>query len=131
MSALDALAGAAVNGIWRVIAIVLAAVLLVVASATGTGWWLADGDRDQALVDLKAEQGVSAALRASIAEQNQAVDGMARATLAAQQRGEAAQAAAAAAGKKYSAAQAQLAGVRAMTCAEAMPAVRAMLEIVR
>ena len=131
MSAATALAGAAVSGIWKVAAILLAAVLLVVASATGTGWWLAACDRDQALVDLKAEQGVSAQLRASIGEQNRAVDGMARATLLAQQRGEAAQAAAAAAGRKYSAAQAQLAGVRATTCDEAMPAVRRMLEDVR
>lgn len=131
MSALGALAGVAVSGIWRVIAIVLAAVLLVVASAAGTGWWLAAGDRDQALVDLKAEQGVSAALRASIAEQNLAVDGMARATMAAQQRGEAARTAAATAGRKYIVAQAQLAGVRATTCDEAMPAVRLLLENVR
>lgn len=131
MSAATALAGAAVGGIWKAAAIVLAAVLLVVAGAAGTGWWLAAGDRDQALVDLKAEQGISAELRASIAEQNLAVDGMALATLAAQQRGEVAQAAAAAAGRKYSAAQAQLAGVRATTCDEAMPAVRRMLEGVR
>ncbi len=131
MSAITAMAGAAVSGIWKAAAILLAAVLLVVTGAAGTGWWLAVGDRDQALVDLKAEQGVSAGLRASIAEQNLAVDGMARATLAAQQRGEAAQAAAAVAGRKYSAAQAQLAGVRATTCEEAMPAVRAMLEGIR
>ena len=96
-----------------------------------TGWWLAAGERDQALLDLKAEQGASAALRASIAEQNLAVDGMAKATLAAQQRGEAAQAAAAAAGQTYRAARAQLAGMRATTCDEAMPAVRRMLEEVR
>lgn len=131
MSAIAALAGAAVSGIWKVVAIVMAAVLLVVTGAAGTGWWLAAGDRDQALVDLKAEQGVSAGLRASIAEQNLAVDGMARATLTAQQRGEAAQAAAAAAGRKYQAAQVQLAGVRATTCDEAMPAVRLLLENVR
>ena len=131
MSAVTALAGAAVGGIWKAAAIVLAGLLLVVASAAGTGWWLAAGDRDQALADLKVEQGVSAGLRASIAEQNLVVDGMARATLLAQQRGEAAQAAAAAAGRKYSAAQAQLAGVRATTCDEAMPAVRRMLEDVR
>ena len=56
---------------------------------------------------------------------------MAAATLAAQQRGAAAQAAAAAAGRKYSAAQAKLAGVRATTCDETMPLVRAMLENVR
>ena len=128
MSAVTALAGAAVSGIWKVAAVMLAAVLLVVVSATGTGWWLAAGDRDLARAALLAEQGVSAGLRTSIAEQNLAVDGMARATLAAQQRGEAAQAAAAAAGKKYATAQAQLASVRATTCDEAMPAVRAMLE---
>lgn len=131
MSALGVLAGAAVNGIWRVIAIVLAAVLLVVASATGTGWWVAARDCDAARSALVVEQGVSTGLRASIAEQNLAVDGMARATLAAQQRGEAAQAAAAATGKKYDKAQAQLAGVHANTCDEAMPAVRRMLENVR
>lgn len=131
MSVVTALAGAAVSGIWKATAILLAGLLLVVASAAGTGWRLAAGDRDQALVDLKAEQAVSAGLRASIAEQNLAVDGMARATLLAQQRGEAAQAAAAAVGKKYQTAQAQLAGVRATTCDEAMPAVRRMLENVR
>ena len=131
MSAITALAGAAVSGIWKAAAIMLAAVLLVVASAAGTGWWLAAGDRAAARAALVVEQGVSAALRNSIAEQNLAVDGMARATLLAQQRGEAAQAAAAAAGRKYQAAQVQLAGVRATTCDEAMPAVRAMLEIVR
>lgn len=109
----------------------LGAALLIVASAAGTGWWLAVGDRDTARAALVVEQGVSADLRASIAEQNRAVDGMARATAMAQQRGEAAQVAAAAAGKKYSAAQAQLAGVRATTCDEAMPAVRRMLEDVR
>lgn len=128
---MSALAGAAVSGIWKVAAVILAAVLLLVASSAGTGWWLAAGDRDVARVALAAEQGASAGLRASIAEQNLAVDGMARATLLAQQRGEAAQAAAAAAGKKYDKAQAQLTGVRATTCYEAMPAVRLLLEGVR
>lgn len=128
---MSALASSAVSGIWKAAAIVLAAVLLVVTGAAGTGWWLAAGDRDAARAALAVEQGVSAGLRASIAEQNLAVDGMARATLAAQQRGEAAQAAAAAAGRKYSAAQAQLAGVRATTCDEAMPAVRRVMEGLR
>lgn len=131
MSAASALAGAAVSGIWKVVAIVLAGALLIVASGAGMAWWLAAGDRDQARGALLAEQGVSAELRASIGEQNRAVEGMAAATLAAQQRGEAAQAAAAVAGRKYNAAQAQLAGVRATTCDEAMPAVRRMLEDVR
>lgn len=131
MSALGTLAGAAVSGIWKAAAIVLATALLVVTCAVSTGWWLAAGDRDQVLVDLKAEQGVSASLRASIAEQNLAVGGMARATLMAQQRGEAAQAAAVAAGRKYDKAQAALAGIRATTCDEAMPAVRQMMESLR
>lgn len=131
MSALGTLAGAAVGGIWKAAAIALAAVLLVVASATGTGWWLAAGDRDAARAALVREQGVSAQLRSSIAEQNRAIDGMAKATLAAQERGASAQAAAAAKGKKYDAALAQIAGARANTCDEAMPAVRLLLEGIR
>ena len=79
MSALGTLAGAAVGGIWKVAAIALAAVLLVVASSTGTGWWLAVGDRDAARAALVKEQGVSAVLRTSIGEQNRAVEGMATA----------------------------------------------------
>ena len=126
-----AFAGTAVSGIWKAAAIALAGALLVLASATGTGWWLAAGDRDAARVSLVKEQGASAALRASIGEQNRAVEGMAVATLEAQLRGAAAQAAATAAGRRYSAAQAQLAGVRATTCDEAMPAVRQLLEGVR
>ena len=131
MNAVTALAGAAVSGIWKVVAIVLACALLIVASGAGTAWWLAAGDRDLARAALLAEQGVNAELRASIGEQNRAVEGMARATLMAQQHGEAAQAAAAAAGRKYDKALVQLAGVRATTCDEAMPAVRRMLEDVR
>ena len=131
MSALGTLAAGAVSGIWKVVAIVLAAMLLLVASSTGTGWWLAAGDRDTTRAALVQEQGVSAALRASISEQNRAIDGMAKATLAAQERGAAAQAAAAAKGKKYDWALAQVAGGRITTCDEAMPAVRRMLERVR
>lgn len=131
MSALVSVAAGAVSGIWRLLAIVLLAMLLVGGGSVGTGWWLAADARDRALGDLKAELGISAELRASISEQNRAVDGMTRATLVAQQRGEAAQTAAAVANRKYSKAQAQLDGVRATTCDEAMPAVRAMMEGVR
>ena len=131
MSALGTLAGAAVSGIWKAAAIALAAVLLVVASSTGTGWWLAAGDRDAARAALVQEQGVSAQLRSSITEQNRAIDGMAKATLAAQERGAAAQAAAATKGRKYDAALVQITGARATTCDEAMPAVRLLLEGVR
>ncbi|MDO8065543.1 hypothetical protein [Janthinobacterium sp. SUN206] len=131
MSALGMLVAGAVNGIWKAAAIVLAAVLLVVASSTGTGWWLAASDRDAARAALVREQGVSAALRASISEQNRAIDGMAKATLAAQERGAVAQAASAAKGKKYDAALVKITGARATTCDEAMPAVRFLLEGVR
>ena len=131
MSAITALAGAAVSGIWKVVAFALAAVLLLVASSTGTGWWLAAGDRDTARAALVQERGVSAQLRGSITEQNRAIDGMAKATLVAQERGAAAQAAASAKGKNYDAALAQVAGARANTCDEAMPAVRLLLEGVR
>ena len=131
MSSLCKLAAGAVGGIWKAAAIALAAVLLVVAGATGTGWWLAAGDRDAARAALALEHGINAQLRISISEQNRAIDGMAKATLAAQERGAAAQAAAAAKGKKYDAALAQIAGARATTCDEAMPAVRLLLESVR
>ncbi|MDN2716091.1 hypothetical protein [Janthinobacterium sp. SUN120] len=131
MSALGTLAAGAVSGIWKATTISLAAVLLVVASSTGTGWSLAAGDRDAARAALVQEQGVSAALRASIIEQNRAIDGMAKATLVAQERGAAAQVAAAAKGKRYDAALGQIAGARANTCGEAMPAVRLLLEGVR
>ncbi|WP_051958909.1 hypothetical protein [Janthinobacterium sp. RA13] len=55
----------------------------LVASSTGTGWWLVASDRDAARAALAKEQSGSAILRASIGEQNRAIDGMAKATLAA------------------------------------------------
>lgn len=57
-----------------------------------------------------------------------AIDGMAKATPVAQGRGAAAQAAAAAKGKKYDASLAQIAGACDITCDDAMPAVRLLLE---
>ena len=131
MSALSTITAGAVSGIWKVVAIVLVAALLVVASFSGTGWWLAAGAGDAARAALAVEQAVSAQLRSSIAEQNSAVDGMARATMFAQERGAVAQAQAAAKGKKYDAALAQIADARAPTCDEAMPAVNQLLESVR
>ena len=131
MSALGTLAAGAVSGVWKSATFILAAALLLVASSTSTGWWLAADDRDAARAALVLEQGVNAGLRASIGEQNLAIDGMAKATLAAQERGAVAQAAAVTKGKKYDAAMAQAAGARATTCGEAMPAVRQLLEGVR
>jgi hypothetical protein len=123
--------GTVVAGIWKVATLVLAVLLLVVTTGTGTGWWLASAARDQALDSLEAEQGTSAALRASIGMQNSAVESMQRATAQAQERGDAARAAAAVAGRRLVAAQAGLAGARATTCDEAMPYVNQLLESVR
>ena len=131
MSALELAGGAVVSGIWKVAALVLTVLLLVVITGAGTGWWLAAGARDQALASLKVEQGASAALRASIGVQNEAVQSMHRATAQAQSRGAAARAAAAAAGRRLDAAQARLAGARATTCDEAMPYVNQLLKDVK
>lgn len=131
MDALKFAGGAVVAGIWKVAAVVLAVLLLVVVAGAGTGWWLSAAARDQALASLKAEQGASADLRASIGVQNEAVESMQRATAQAQARGDAARAAAAAAGRRLDAAQARLAGARAATCDEAMPYVNQLLENVR
>jgi hypothetical protein len=86
MIGLDAMVGAATGQVWKVAAAVLAGVLLVVGGAGGTAWWLANRELTQARIELKAERGVSAALRASIDLQNSAVDAMAASTKAADDR---------------------------------------------
>lgn len=131
MGALSLAGGAVVAGIWRVATVVLASLLLITVTGAGTGWWLAATGRDQALASLNAEQIANAELRASIAIQNTAVEGMQRATAQAEARGDAARAAAAAAGRRYDGAMARLDGARATTCDEAMPAVNQLLESVR
>ena len=131
MDALSLAGGAVVAGIWKIAAVVLAILLLVVITGAGTGWWLAAAARDQALAKLVTEQGASAALRASIGVQNEAVESMQRATAQAQARGDAARAAAAAASRRLDAAQARLAGTRATTCDEAMPFVDQLLKDVK
>lgn len=135
MSAIGDLAGAAggavTGGLWKVGAIVLAVLMLVSSAGLGFEWWLAAHDRDVARVDLKAEQGVSAELRASISIQNSAVDAMQRATAQADERGRAAQQLAAVNGRRFDAALAKLAGQHAMTCGDAMPAVNQLLKDVK
>lgn len=113
--------------LWKGIAIVLLALLLIV----GGGWWLASGARDQALVDLHAERGVSEQLRAGIREQNRATEALAKAKEAADARGQAARQLAAANGRRFDGALEQIKNVKATTCAEAMPAVNAILEAIR
>ena len=131
MNALQLAGGAVVAGIWKVATVVLAVLLLMVITGVGTGWWLAAAARDRALASLVAEQGASAALRASIGVQNEAVQSMHRLTVAADERGRTAQALAVAIGRRYDAAQAKLAGVRATTCDEAMPFVDQLLKDVK
>ena len=134
MSALGELAaagGAAVGVLWKVGAIILAVLLLVTASGLGFGWWLAAYDRDVARGDLKAEQGVSAQLRAGIDTQNLRLVQLGQEKLAAAAHGVAAQQLAVVNGKRFDGALAKLAGAHAATCAEAMPAVNQLLKDVR
>ena len=131
MSALELAGGAVVAGIWKVAAVVLAVLLLVVITGAGTGWWLAAAARDQALAKLVVEQGASAELRASIGVQNEAVQSMHRATVAADARGRAAQALAAANGRRFDDALAKLTGAHATTCDEAMPFVDQLLKDIK
>lgn len=132
MSALGDLAGGAVvGGIWRVAAIALLAALPLVGGGAGAGWWLAAHDRDRALADLAAERTRADGLVTGIREQNRAVEAMASAKAAADARGQAAQQLAAANGKRFDGALARLAGRRATTCDDAMPAVNQLLEGVR
>ncbi|MDQ1921300.1 hypothetical protein [Massilia pseudoviolaceinigra] len=131
MSALGTLAAGVTGGIWKIAAIVLAALLLMVLSAAGTGWWAIASARDQALADLHAEQAITAQLRTAIQAQNDAVEEAGTAKLLAEARGQAAQQQAAAAGRRFDAALAKVAGARATTCDEAMPAVNVILDAIK
>jgi hypothetical protein len=135
MSALGDVVGAAggavTGGLWKVGAIVLAVLLVVTGGGLGFGWWLAAHDRDVARTDLKTEQGVSAALRTGIDSQNTAILDQAKLARAAEKRGDDARQAAAASGRRYDAALAELTGRNAMTCTEAMPAVNQLLKDIR
>lgn len=113
--------------LWRIAAAGLFAALVVCS----IGWGLAAHDRNQARAKLVAERTRGDELRASIREQNRAVDALAAAKTAADARGLAAQQLAAANGKRFDGALQRLAGVRATTCAEAMPAVNQLLEAIR
>ncbi|NHZ94541.1 hypothetical protein [Massilia sp. CCM 8734] len=131
MSALGTLAAGVTGGIWKVIAVILLAALLVVGAWAGGGWFLAARDRDAARVELADERSANAELRGAIQAQNAAVEAAGAAKLVADARGQVAQQQAAVAGKRFDAALAKVAGVRATTCDEAMPAVNVILESVR
>lgn len=117
--------------IWKPLAIGALICVVVVGVGTGFGWWLAARDRDQAKVDLKAEQALSAQCRDAISEQNRAVQALADQKTLAEERGAAAQQLAAANGKRFDQALANAAGAKATTCTEAMPTVDTVLEAIR
>ncbi|KQW97148.1 hypothetical protein ASC94_10175 [Massilia sp. Root418] len=131
MSALNALAGAVAGQGWKIASTVLASLLLAVGAAGGAAWWMVDRAREQAVVDLRAEQKLVAELRLGIGTQNAAIAVLGQEKLAAEARGAAARVQAAADGRRYDAALQQLAGARVTTCADAMPFVNKLLEDVR
>lgn len=123
--------GALVSQMWKLAALVLACLLLVVGTGGGVAWWLASAARDQALADLRKEQGVNAQLRAGVDTQNTAIRQWHEAAKTAEARGAVAMKVAEANGRRYDQALQQMAGARATTCEEAMPYVNRMLESVR
>lgn len=133
MSALGNLAGAAVSGIWKLAALALAGLLLAVTAGAGAALWFSDRALDKAQSELKAEQGRGNDLRVGIGTQNAAIAVLGEQRAAAEVRGTAARAQAAAEGRRYDAALQQMAGTgaRVTTCDEAMPFVNKLLEDVR
>jgi hypothetical protein len=116
---------------WKMATLVLLAVLLVGGGAGGALWWAAAAARDKALVDLEAEKGVSAQLRAGVVDQNRTIQHWYEASKDAAARGAAAQQQASAAGQRYDQALQQIAGARATSCEDAMPYVNQLLEKLR
>lgn len=135
MSALDDVAagagGVLAGQLWKVSTLVLLAVLLAGGGAGGALWWAAAAARDKALVDLAAEKGVSAQLRAGVDDQNRAIQQWYKASQDAEARGRGAMQLAAANGQRYDQALQQIAGARATSCADAMPYVNQLLEKLR
>ncbi|KQW96988.1 hypothetical protein ASC94_09275 [Massilia sp. Root418] len=128
MSGLGALASTAAGQGWKIASAVLASLLLAVGAGGGAAWWMADRAREQAVVDLRAEQKLVAELRQGIGTQNAAIAVLGEQKLAAEARGAAARAQAAADGERYGEALQQLNRVRVTTCADAMPYVNKLLE---
>lgn len=127
MSLTSTLAAGVTSIAWKLVA----AALVVALAGAGAGWGLAAHDRDQAQAELAAERRRADDLGAAVREQNRAVGALAVAKRQAEARGALARQLAAANGRRYDGALQQLAGVRATTCAEAMPAVNQLLESVR
>lgn len=125
------IAGAAAGQMWKVATWALLTIMLLAGAAGGTALWLTAAERDKAVADLVAEKAISDDLRTGIREQNKAVEQMGKAKLAAEERGRAAQQAAAGDRKRYETASAHLVGAKASTCAEAMPFVDQLLKDIR
>ena len=117
--------------LWKPIAIGMLLALIALGGVMGWNWYLAARDRDAVQVELDDEREKNAALIVSLTKQNDAVDALAGQKSKAEARGAAAQALAAANGKRYAKASAQVHAVKATTCAEAMPAVNAVLEAIQ
>ncbi|MET3134602.1 hypothetical protein AAKU55_004902 [Oxalobacteraceae bacterium GrIS 1.11] len=109
----------------------IALLLALVMVSGGIDWRLACRERDQARIDLKAEQAVSAALRVSIGEQTRATEALGKAKDEADARGLLAQRLAAANARRFDGALASIKDARATTCAEAMPFVNQVLEAIQ
>jgi hypothetical protein len=116
VSALQLAGGAIVGGIWKVATVVLAVLLLVVITGAGMGWWLAAAARDQALVNLKTEQGDNLQLRLSVRLQNSVVEQMAKSTALADDRRKKAERYAALAVKTTNARETAVRSSTATTC---------------
>lgn len=131
MSILSDATSVAVGGIWKVAAIGLLAGMVTSSAYLGYQWHMAAHDRDSARADLATEVAANVDLRTSIREQNRAVEAMGAAKEVADARGQAAQQLAAANGRRFDGALEQIKSAKATTCAEAMPAVNAILEAIR
>ncbi|WP_223468942.1 hypothetical protein [Massilia soli] len=131
MNILTTAAGAMVGGIWKIGAIALAVLSLALCAFLGHGWYMAAHDRDQAIVDLKAEREISAQYQTAIREQNNAVEALAEQKRGAEQRGKVALDLAVANGRRYDDAVARNRAATANTCDEAMPVVNDILEAIR
>lgn len=116
---------------WRIVSLVLLVAQLLAVGGMGYGWSLAAHDRDAVTSELGIERTVSETLRVEIGKQNDAVKALEAARLAAEARGDAARAIAAANGRRFDAALERERGATATTCADAMPVVDRILESIR
>jgi len=123
--------GVVSGGIWKVLAIALLIALVASGGSLGFEWWLAARDRDKAETGLRTEQGISAQLRAGIDLQNTRLLQLGQEKLDAEKRGAAAQAVAAASGRRLDSALAKIAATHATTCTEAMPTVNQLLKDIK